>query len=128
MLRLVLLEDGPVMQVYDLEHDGRREAMDFIESQAAPAQSQLVKAFRLLAQTGRAGREEQMFKHLEGPVYEIKAHSANVRLYCFRHRHTVVVCTHGSTKPAGKETEGYRNAVRKVERLLEECRTAGVLP
>ena len=77
MLRLVLLEDGPAMQVHDLERNGRREAMDFIESLAAPAQSRFIKTSRQLAQTGRAGREEQRFKHLGGPVYEVKEHSVN---------------------------------------------------
>ena len=56
MLRLVLLEDGPAMQFHDLERNGRREAMDFIESLAAPAQSRFIKTFRQLTQTGRAGR------------------------------------------------------------------------
>ena len=128
MLRLVLLEDGPAMQIYDLERDGRREAMDFIESQATPAQSQFVKTFRLLAQTGRAGREEQRFKHLDGPVYEVKEHSVNARLFCFRWKGRVIVCTHGTRKPAGKGTRQYQEAIEKVKRLLDECEAAGVLP
>lgn len=127
MLKLVPLEIGSVMQVYDLERDGRREAKEFINSLDTPAQSRFVRIFRQLAQTGRAGREEQRFKHLEGPVYEIKEHSVNVRLFCFRWRNATVVCTHGSAKPTGKGTEGYRNAINKVKRLLEECRNAGVL-
>jgi len=116
------------MQVCDLERDGRREAMDFIESQATPAQSQFIKTFRLLAQTGRAGREEQRFKHLEGPVYEVKEHSVNARLFCFRWKGRVIVCTHGARKPAGKGTRQYQEAIQKVKRLLDECEAAGVLP
>jgi phage-related protein len=128
MLRLVLLEDGPAMQVHDLERNGRREAMDFIESLAAPAQSRFIKTFRQLAQTGRAGREEQRFKHLDGPVYEVKEHSVNARLFCFRWRDRVIVCTHGMRKPAGHGSRQYQEAIEKVKRLLEECEAAGVLP
>jgi hypothetical protein len=128
MLRLVLLEDGPAMQVYDLERDGRRETKEFIVGLDERAQLRLVKTFRQLAQTGRAGRDEQRFKHLDGPVYEVKEHSVNARLFCFRWKSRVIICTHGTRKPAGKGTKQYQEAIEKVKRLLEECEAAGVLP
>jgi hypothetical protein len=127
ILRLVPLEIGPLMQVYDLERDGRRDAREFLDSLDTSAQSRLVKTFRQLAQTGRAGREEQRFKRLEGPVWEIKERSVNVRLFCFRWGNAIIVCTHGLKKPAGRGSEVYRNAINKVKRLLEECTNAGVL-
>ena len=127
-LKLVLLEKGPVLRVYDLERDGHREAMDFIETQTVPVQSRLRKTFRQLARTGRAGREERRFRHLDGPVYEIKEHSSSARLFCFVWKGNCMVCTHGMKKPAGKGTKQYQHAITRVKRLLEECRTAGVLP
>ncbi len=128
MLRLALLEAGPVLSVCDLERDGRREAMEFIAGLDATAQRRFVKTFRQLAQTGRAGREEQRFKHLDGPVYEIKEHSVSARLFCFRWKTSLVVCTHGMRKPAGRGTRQYQDAIDKVKRLLCECEAAGVLP
>jgi len=128
MLRLLLLEAGPVLRVCDLERDGRREVIEFILGLDERAQRRFVKTFRQLAQTGRAGREEQRFKHLEGPVYEMKEHSVNARLFCFRWKTTLVVCTHGMRKPAGRGTRPYQDAIAKVRRLLSECEAAGVLP
>lgn len=113
MLRLILLEDGPVMQVYDLERDGRREAKEFILGLDETAQHRLVKTFRQLAQTGRAGREEQRFKHLDGPVYELKEHSVNARLFCSCWKGRVIICTHGTRKPAAKGQGSTRRPSRR---------------
>jgi hypothetical protein len=128
VLRLVTLEAGPVLSVCAFERDCRSEAMEFITGLDETAQRRFVKTFRQLAQTGRAGREEQRFKHLEGPVYEIKEHSVSARLFCFRWKAALVVCTHGIKKPAGKGTRQYQDAIDKVRRLLGECEAAGVLP
>jgi len=122
------LEPGPVLSVCALERDGRREATEFIAGLDEMAQRRFVKTFRQLVQTGRAGREEQRFKHLDGPVYEIKEHSTSARLFCFRWKAALVVCTHGMKKPAGKGTRQYQDAIDKVRRLLAECEAAGVLP
>ena len=116
------------MQVYDLERDGRREVREFIVGLDEGAQVRFWKTFRQLAQTGRAGREEQRFKHLDGPVYEIKEYSVSARIFCFRWKGCVIVCTHGMQKPAGRGAGQYQEAIRKVKRLLKECEAAGVLP
>jgi len=128
MLNLKEVAAGPAMEVCVLEIDGRREALEFVGGLQERAQRRFFVIFRLLAQAGYVGRDEHAFKCLEGPVWEIKEDSANARLFCFRWKGALVVCTHGTAKPAGKGSAQYHEAIRKVRQLLEDCKTAGVLP
>ena len=114
------------MRICVLEVDGRCEVQTLAESLPRRAQKRLDVVFRLLAQKGRAGRDDTAFKQLDSVVWEIKEHSANVRLFCFRHEHRLVVCTHGGTKPAGNAR--YRREIEKTLKLYERCRKEGVLP
>lgn len=126
MVRLLELKAGAAMRVLELEIDGRSGTREFFESLPWQAQSRFRVMFRLLAESGRVGRQESSFRRLESVVYEIKEHSSNVRLFCFRWGHCVIVCAHGRKKPAGKAA--YRSEIDKVLRLYELCRAEGVLP
>lgn len=126
MLRLVDLKSGVVMRICALEVDGRCDAQALVESLPRRAQKRLRVVFRLLAEEGRAGRDDTTFKQLESVVWEIKEHSASVRLFCFRYQHRLVVCTHGGKKPAGKAR--YRRDIEKVLALYRRCGEEGVLP
>jgi hypothetical protein len=126
MVRLRALSEGPALSLFELVIDGRCATEELIASLPRQAQRRFRKIFRLLAESGRAGREDASFKHLESSVWEMKEHSANVRLFCFRHQHRVIVCTHGDSKPGGNAR--YRREIEKVLRLHERCRIEGVLP
>lgn len=126
-LKLVGLEGGPntVVQVCALKLDDRCQTLDFLSSLTPRAQKRYRVVFRLIAMQGRAGREEASFKQLESNVWEIKEHSKNVRLFCFRHKHRLVVCTHGGPKPGGNAA--YQREVRKVLDLYKQCLDEGIL-
>ena len=126
MVKLLELKAGAVMRVLELEVDGRSGTRELMDSLPEQTQRRFRVMFRLLAETGRVGQGETGFRRLESVVYEIKEYSSNVRLFCFRWRHCVVVCTHGGKKPAGKAA--YRREIDKVLRLYELCRREGVLP
>lgn len=126
MLKLVLLKEGPALSLYELAVDGRCATEEFLAMLPRQAQRRFRKVFLLLAESGRAGQEDTSFKQLESAVWEIKEHSANVRLFCFKHQHSIVVCTHGTEKPGGPAM--YRREIEKVMRLYECCRREGVLP
>jgi hypothetical protein len=70
-----------------------------------------------LAEGGNGGGIER-FRHLEGPVYEIKEHSIPLRVFCFFHEGNLVVCTHG-TKPRRLRDEIDR-ALALRQRLITE--------
>lgn len=114
------------MRICALEVDGRCEVQALIESLPKRARNRLRVVFRLLAEQGRAGCDDTSFKQLESVVWEMKEHSASVRLFCFRHEHRLVVCTHGGAKPAGKAR--YRREIDRVLALYDRCRREGVLP
>ncbi|MBN2464613.1 type II toxin-antitoxin system RelE/ParE family toxin [candidate division WOR-3 bacterium] len=126
-LKLVGLEDGPdtKVQVYALKQDERCQTLDFLKSLPRRALKRYRVVFRLIAAQGRAGREETSFKRLESDVWEIKEHSKNVRLFCFRHGTRLVVCTHGGPRPGGKAA--YRREIDKVLALYRQCLEEGIL-
>lgn len=113
------------MRVCALEIDGRCEAEALIESLPRQARRRLRVVIRLIAEHGRAGCDDASFKQLESVVWEMKEHSASVRVFCFRHEHHLVVCTHGGAKPSGKAR--YRREIDKVLALHERCQREGVL-
>jgi hypothetical protein len=125
MVTLCKMMDGPVMSVEALVRDGRCATLDFIEGLPARSRRKLDAIFGQLAAAGRAGAGDTSFKHLAGQVYEMKEHSANVRVFCFVWQRWLVVCTHGSRKPAGKAR--YRIEIEKVQELYAECLREGVL-
>jgi hypothetical protein len=126
MLKLLELRAGAALRVYELELDGRSETGKFMDSLSEQARRRFRNVFRLLAESGRAGQSETGFRRLESIVYEIKEYSSNSRLFCFRWRDCIIVCTHGGKKPAGEAA--YRREIDKVLRLYDLCRREGVLP
>jgi hypothetical protein len=125
-LSLRLLESGAARDVYALAVDERCEVTEFVRGLDIRARKHLFHAFEWLAETGRAGQGETVFKHLEATVYEIKEHASNSRVFCFLEGRRVIVCTHARPKPAGKAR--YRDEIDKVKSWRARCIAAGVLP
>jgi phage-related protein len=124
MLRLIRVRSGSARTVYALEVNGRCETYELLRSLPERAEQRLGYIFERLAETGWAGKGVESVRHLRGPVYELKEHSSNVRLYCFFHAGRVV-CTHGSAKRSGKAR--LNQEIDKVVRLYDLCVMEDVL-
>jgi hypothetical protein len=125
MLRLILVRSGSARTVYALEVNGRCETYELLRSLPERAEQRLGYIIGRLAETGWAGKGAEGVRHLRGPVYELKEHSSNVRLYCFFHAGRVIICTHGSVKRSGKAR--LNQEIDKVVMLYELCKTEDIL-
>jgi hypothetical protein len=124
MVSLVVIRAGSVRTVFALDHDGRCETFEFISALPERAQRSLDALFQRLADAAWAGRNEERFRHLRGPAFEMKEHTSNVRLYCFV-QGRAVICTHGSPKRAGRAR--VNREIEKVMRLYELCINEGAV-
>lgn len=126
MLRLELLKEGRVSSIYVLYKGDRCEVRDYIAGLEVRFRKRLDVVLRRIAETGWAGVEGQVVKHLKGTrvACEIKEHGSKTRLFCFFHGRRMVVCTHGGPKPGRR---GYAAHIHKVEVLYRECLESGVL-
>jgi hypothetical protein len=124
MLKLIPIRIGPARSVFALERDGRCETYEFLRDLPGRAESSFDGVFLRIAEVGTAGKGVERMRHLRGPVYELKEHSAGVRLYCFLHGRTLV-CTHGGPKRAGRAR--LNQEIEKVLSLHELCKTEEIL-
>lgn len=124
MVKLIPIRNGPATAVLALERDGRCETQELLSTLPERAVRNLDAVMQRLADVGRAGKGEERFRHLRGPVYEMKEHSSGVRLYCFRYGR-VLVCTHGGPKRAGRARLNLE--IDKVMETYELCAREGLL-
>ena len=125
MLRLDLLFGGAARDVFALAVNERCAARDCICDLQPRSQARVYRMLERLAEYGQVGREQHLVRRLEGSVFELKEHESSTRLFGFFHGTRVVVCTHGTRKPAGKAA--YRTEIDKVKRLHQMCIDEGVL-
>ncbi len=125
MLRLDLLFGGAARDVYALAVNERCATRDCICGLQMRSQARVYRMLERLAEYGQVGREQHLVRRLEGSVFELKEHESSTRLFGFFHGVRVVVCTHGTRKPAGKAA--YRTEIDKVKRLHQMCIDEGVL-
>jgi len=123
-VKLTPIRNGPTRTVLALERDGRCETQEFLSALPERAVRSIDGVMQRLAEVGRAGKGEERFRHLRGPVYEMKEHSSGVRLYCFLSGR-VLVCTHGSPKRAGRARLNLE--IEKVMETYELCTREGLL-
>jgi hypothetical protein len=125
MLRLDLLFGGAARDVYALAVNERCATRDCICDLQMRSQARVYRMLERLAEYGQVGREQHLVRRLEGSVFELREHESSTRLFGFFHGARVVVCTHGTRKPAGKAA--YRAEIDKVKRLHQMCIDQGVL-
>lgn len=123
-MKLILVRDGPTRTVLAFERDGRCETQEFLSALPERAVRSLDAVMQRLAEVGRAGKGEERFRHLRGPVYEMKEHSSGVRLYCFLSGRALV-CTHGGPRRAGRARLNLE--IEKVMKTYELCAREGLL-
>ena len=125
MLRLDLLASGATKDVYALVVGSRCETRDFLDSLPVGVLDKVRAVFQRLGDLGCAGYKQNVVRHLQGRVFEIKEQTTNRRLFGFMWGQRMVVCTHADRKPAGKS--GYGREIDRVNRLMEMCEQEGVL-
>lgn len=125
MVKLIPIRTGPAKSVFALELNGRCETYELLRSLPSRAERRIGYIFERLAEVGWIGKSTENVRCLRRPVYEMKEHSSNVRLYCFFHGNRVVVCTHGSVKRSGKAR--LNQEIDKVVGIYELCLKEGIL-
>ncbi|HUU86675.1 MAG TPA: type II toxin-antitoxin system RelE/ParE family toxin [Candidatus Glassbacteria bacterium] len=118
MLEIEIFIDGDSKRIGVISKNGKSECRRFIESLERKVQNRLMAVMGNLANSGIIGNIE-LFRHLSGKIYEIKA--SNIRIYCFFFQ-DLVICTHGCKKPGKKK---LKVEIKKAKKLMNELLEQG---
>ena len=123
MLRLDVLVAGPAGSVYALVINERNEVMEYLNELPRVSRKKIVAIMHRLA-AGQSGGGSENFRHLSESVYEFKEHMTNTRLFCFRLKGAMIVCTHARKKPGKRQLQ---MEIDKVKALQQRCVSEGIL-
>jgi len=104
---------GKVFDIFALEHNGRRELLDFLVDLQMSSRREFVKLTRYLDWTKDSGllKNEYIFKRLTIDIYEFKTHGG-IRILCFVDGRSIVVLTNGF-----KKKKKYDDEISKAANL-----------
>jgi hypothetical protein len=111
---------GREFDLYALEHNGRRELLDFLVELRASANAEFLKLLRAFDRTAACGlmKNEQRFKRLTPDIYEFKTFGG-VRVLCFREGRSIIILTNGF-----KKKKKYDDEIVKAKHLRSAFLTA----
>mgnify|MGYP001024622502 CR=1 FL=1 len=113
MLKIEIFITGDSKYIGLISKNGKSECRKFIESLERKVQNKLMAVMGKLANSGII-RNTELFRHLSGKIYEIKA--SNIRIFCFLFQ-DLVICTHGCKKPGQKQ---LKVEIKKTKKLMDE--------
>lgn len=110
-----------MFDLYALEHNGRKDLLDFLIDLKASSVQQFRKLTKLLDRTVDFGliKNEEMFKRLTVDIYEFKTHGG-VRVLCFIDGRSIIVLTNGFKKRKKYDDELVKANNLRVTYLSEK--------
>jgi hypothetical protein len=113
MIELGVRKEGDSKIIAFVIENKRNKCLKYLNSLTKPKRSRMNAIMGTMADEGLI-KNQEIFKHLEGKIYEFKTGTA--RIFCFFHGN-YVVCTHGAKKPSSKK--GYRKHIEKADKIRE---------